>query len=414
MQARDFKGDHASRWLSLIESNTKRWNQQDYPQGEYWKYVKFNEIPKADLKWPAQPGTISQISDSHFTTIEIKNFSHPGRIQAESLPAGLSILTHLDELEQGADSPVLSLFEKYDEVNPFAQSALSFTGLGLVIRIAEAIHLEKPLKLIFDLEQMTGKDLHSVFNVLLIGEKRSSSQVFIEIKSESFAGLSNIRVDSFSGEGSETDIYIKEKGSSQSHLVFNLNGKVQKDAILRCFDFSLPSRWSRHNLVFDLDGPGAAVGLKGAYLNNKSYFCDHHTTINHNIKETSSTEDYRGILSGEARAVFNGKVFIAEKACQSNSEQINKNLMLSKKAEIDTKPELQIYNDDVKASHGATVGQLDEEQRFYLQSRGYGAEQARRVLARAFIFDLIESEPDLAKEFYSEDLGRALEQLKEL
>jgi Fe-S cluster assembly protein SufD len=157
-----------------------------------------------------------------------------------------------------------------------------------------------------------------------------------------------------------------------------------------------------------LDAEGAFVNLSGIYLNHKEYFTDHHTLIRHKKPHTNSKEDYRGILNDEARAVFNGQIKIDPFAIKSDSDQINKNLMLSSKAEVDTKPELQIYNDDVKAAHGATIGQLDDDQKFYLQSRGYSEVEANRILARAFVYDLLEDQSDWVQKFISQDLDEYL------
>jgi Fe-S cluster assembly protein SufD len=130
--------------------------------------------------------------------------------------------------------------------------------------------------------------------------------------------------------------------------------------------------------------------VDGVFIGRSGQLLDHHTNLLHLVGETQSEQLYKGILADESRGVFNGRVVIAKGASGSNSAQLNKNLLLSKRVEIDTKPQLEIENDDVKAAHGAAIGRLDPEHLFYLQSRGIGLSQAVEVLARGFAFESID------------------------
>src|SRR5262249_3277011 len=133
----------------------------------------------------------------------------------------------------------------------------------------------------------------------------------------------------------------------------------------------------------------AACTFDGLYLANAAQHVDHHTTIDHRQPRGTSRELYKGILADRATGVFNGKVFVRPHAQQSDAQQMNKNLLLSDDAQIDTKPQLEIFADDVKCSHGATIGQLDEDSIFYLRSRGIDAAEARELLIFAFANELI-------------------------
>ena len=146
-------------------------------------------------------------------------------------------------------------------------------------------------------------------------------------------------------------------------------------------------------------------------MGKKNQFIDHHTVTEHLSPHTYSKQLYKGILADRSKAVFNGRVFIAEGAKGSRSEQLNKNLLLSKKAEINTKPELQIYNDDVKATHGATVGQLDLEQLFYLQSRGISRKEAWNILCRGFSLDFIDELNELDLDAFHQSMIREIDGL---
>ena len=289
----------------------------------------------------------------------------------------------------------------------------SFVGLGLIVRFSKEYKEDKPVKIIFDLDHFSEKDLYVHYNIDVIAEQESEARLFIETQGQTFSGLANFCTRVRAQASAKLSLFNKEWGGPQSFLINNVQSEVAEGAEFTHFDFTFPSQWSRHNINVNLLDKNARTDLKGAYFNDLKNFSDHHTFIKHSKGHTESNEDYRGLLSDEAKAVFNGKIYIEKKASKSNSEQINKNLMLSKKAEVDTKPELQIYNDDVKAAHGATVGQLDEEQRFYLLSRGYSRDDASRILSKAFVYDLLKDQKPEVVKFYSDDIDKTLRQLKE-
>jgi Fe-S cluster assembly protein SufD len=146
----------------------------------------------------------------------------------------------------------------------------------------------------------------------------------------------------------------------------------------------------RNDIDVAIREPGAAVELLGLYLASGRQHIDNHTRVDHCVGPATSAEEYRGILTDRARCVFNGKAIVHTGADGTDARQSNHNLLLSDKAEIDTKPELEIYADDVKCSHGATVGQLDTDALFYLRSRGLDENEAARALTRAFAATIVE------------------------
>jgi Fe-S cluster assembly protein SufD len=153
---------------------------------------------------------------------------------------------------------------------------------------------------------------------------------------------------------------------------------------------SLGAALSRHDINIDLAGPGAECSLDGLYMASGRQHVDYHTLIEHKVPHCTSREDYKGVLGGRGRGVFNGRVIVHEGAQKTDASQSNKNLLLSADAEIDTKPQLEIYADDVKCAHGATVGQLDERMVFYLRSRGLDHAQARALLTYGFACDVVD------------------------
>jgi Fe-S cluster assembly protein SufD len=157
------------------------------------------------------------------------------------------------------------------------------------------------------------------------------------------------------------------------------------------FSFAVGGALSRTNVYTELRGEGCGATLNGLYLGDGEQHIDHQTRIEHVEPNCYSRELYKGILDGSAHGVFNGKVFVHPAAQRTDGKQTNNTLLLSEKAQIDTKPQLEIFADDVKCTHGATVGQIDKTALFYMKSRGVNSDTARRLLTYAFAADVLET-----------------------
>ena len=205
------------------------------------------------------------------------------------------------------------------------------------------------------------------------GEGRTIHIPVTSIQVESAARVSHTRVNGTQEAGVQL-------GSTQVFL--------GRDSFCETSQFTLSGRLSREDLEIQLTEPGAEVVLNGLYLADGRRHVDHSTSVEHIAPNTTSSQLYKGILNDESRAVFNGRVRIHRAAQQSAASQLNNNLILSKRAEIDTKPELEIDADDVKASHGATIGQIDPEHVFYLRARGIPEDQAVQMLSKGFAQDI--------------------------
>jgi Fe-S cluster assembly protein SufD len=189
---------------------------------------------------------------------------------------------------------------------------------------------------------------------------------------------------------------------------------IGRDARFRSASFDLGGGLVRNDLDIDIAKPGAEVAFDGLYLAGDGQHIDNHTRIDHPVGPATSRQEYRGILNGRCRCVWNGKAIVHEGADGTDADQANHNLLLSEKAEIDAKPELEIYTDDVKCSHGTTVGQLDETSLFYLRTRGLDKQHATQVLTHAFAAGLVSRVPvDAAKETISDLMERRLAALIE-
>jgi len=178
--------------------------------------------------------------------------------------------------------------------------------------------------------------------------------------------------------------------NSQCHHIGNVIASVQADAHVRTYSFAFGGDVTRIDVNADLVGKGANVTMNGLFMVDDDQHIDHHTQVRHCVSHTQSNENYKGIADGNGRGVFNGKILVDQDAQKIDAIQSSKNLLLSDNAEIDTKPELEIYADDVKCAHSATVGQLDDDAFFYLRSRGVEEAKARSMLTFAFAADIAE------------------------
>lgn len=185
-----------------------------------------------------------------------------------------------------------------------------------------------------------------------------------------------------------------------------------RDSLCNSYNFSLNGGLIRHDVNYKFNEPNGEAHMYGIYLPTSGEHFDNHTFVDHAMPNCFSNELYKGIIQGNGRAVFNGKVMVREDAQKTNAYQSNKNILLSKTARVDTKPQLEIFADDVKCSHGATVGQMDEEAIFYLRSRGISEEDAKGLMTEAFTAEVLETFPNLEiKQFFQDRVRAKLNQL---
>ncbi len=300
---------------------------------------------------------------------------------SSELPKGVKVATMADLFEHDPERS-LAYFDVPDTAplfNGFVAMNAALASDGISVRIADGIRLDKPLCVI---HLGNGEPLHIRHSIML--GRQAEAELIEQFVGEADSGLTNIVTRIRLAEGAQLSHYrIQKEGARQFH-VGRLDVAQSRDSRYISHAVALGAALSRLDVSLELNEPGAACELNGLYLTDGRQHSDHHTCVRHLAPYCSSRENYRGVLSGRSHAVFNGKIVVAEGAVKTDSAQSNANLLLSKQAEIDTKPELEIYNDDVKCAHGVTVGQLDANQLFYLQSRGLSEAEAREVLTVAF------------------------------
>jgi Fe-S cluster assembly protein SufD len=200
--------------------------------------------------------------------------------------------------------------------------------------------------------------------------------------------LTNAVSELMLGEGASLAHYKVMRESMAAYHIGTTEVYQPRDSVLTSFSIAMGAQLARNGLNVLLDAEGADCTLNGLYLVDGTRHVDNHTAVDHAKPHGTSRELYKGILDGKARGVFNGKVVVRPDAQKTDAQQTNRNILLSEDATIDTKPELQIFADDVKCAHGAAVGQLDPQAVFYLRSRGLSPEAARRLLTYGFASDI--------------------------
>ncbi|MFT7006634.1 MAG: Fe-S cluster assembly protein SufD [Colwellia sp.] len=258
---------------------------------------------------------------------------------------------------------------------------------GLLIHIPEHCSVDKPFYIV---NFSTGEQPKtSMMRVLIIAETGSKATV-IEHEDAPFkhTAMVNTVIESFVNDNAQlthSRIQLDESVTS----ICNHRVQQGRDSIYRQHQISLASKLKRNDLTVSLQGEHASTDVRGSFYGRNKQSIDNHTCMEHIAANCSSNEVFRGLVDNEANAIFNGRIHIHPDAQKTLAELSNKNLLLSDLATINTKPELEIYADDVRCTHGATVGQIDSEALFYLQSRGISRVEAKRLLSMAFIAEIV-------------------------
>jgi Fe-S cluster assembly protein SufD len=314
----------------------------------------------------------------------------PGLSHRPELPAGVTVEPFAEALARDPE-----LFGRVyariatSDITPFAALNAAFAADGAIIRFAAGTELPEPIHVLYVTTDAVGGAAVQVRTVLLV-ERGARAQLV-----ESYAGLGtassfhNIVTEVVVGEGAWVEhTRIQRENAAAFHIGLT-QIEQERDSHYRSFTLAAGGAIARHDLRARLSGENVETLLYGLYLGSGEQLVDNHTTIFHDRPNCRSWEVYKGILDDQSHAVFNGKVFVQPEAQKTDAKQTNRNLLLSAGARVDTKPQLEIFADDVKCTHGATVGRIDESVFFYLQSRGIPRTEARRILTYAFAAEVV-------------------------
>ena len=281
----------------------------------------------------------------------------------------------------------LGKIAKFDR-HTFTALNTAFIADGAFIELASDAVVEQPIHLVF----VSGGDGASHPRNLIVAGRHSRAAViesYVSVNDDAY--FTNSVTEIALGEGAHVDHYKLQRESESAFHVGTVQIGEERDSRLHSFSFTVGGSLARTNIYTSLDGAGATCTLNGLYLTDGTQHIDNQTSIEHIAPNCPSHELYKGVLDGRSHGVFNGKVYVHPEAQKTDGKQSNNNLLLSPTARVDTKPQLEIFADDVKCTHGATVGRLDEQAMFYLNSRGIGRETARTLLTYAFAADVLET-----------------------
>jgi Fe-S cluster assembly protein SufD len=274
------------------------------------------------------------------------------------------------------------------EQHTFTALNTAFINDGAFIEFAVDAIVEQPIHLVFVSD---GEGASHPRNLIVAGRHSRATVIESYVSLRDSGYFTNAVTEISVGEGAHVDHYKMQRESESAFHVGTVQIRQARDSRLHSFSFAVGGSLARTNIYTSLDGDAATCTLNGLYLTDGTQHIDNQTSIEHIAPNCPSHEVYKGVLDGRSHAVFNGKVYVHPEAQKTDGKQSNNNLLLSPGARVDTKPQLEIFADDVKCTHGATVGRLDEQAMFYLNSRGIGPETARVLLTYAFAADVLET-----------------------
>ena len=387
----------AAPWLDLVRNSAMdRFEQLGFPsvREEEWKYTNLATLAKENFV-PA---------DSGEENIDASRFAYPETSGAQlvvvngflrddlSQTSALGEVVATDLLRAAGDARYTKIIRKYLARNAgYHNNGLTalntaFVQSGVFVYVPKNVKLETPLQITF-----VGTANSATFPRVLVVAEENSSATLIEnfVAGSEGRYFTNAIAEVVLKDGAHLDHYRLQRESKRAYHVSTTSAELGRASRYDTTSINLGAHLSRHDVSVVMDHEGAETSVDGLYMVDSDQHTDTHSVIDHKQPHCTSHQLYKGILDGNARAVFNGKIFVREGAQKTDAMQTNKNLLLSEKARVDTKPQLEIYADDVKCAHGAAVGQIEPEELFYLETRGIGPELGRSLLTYGFAEEVI-------------------------
>ena len=368
---------------------------------EEWRYTNLAPIVKADF----QPVLNDRVSGIGKTGAPL--FSYPETSRTQIVLVNGFLRKDLSATSELGEVVVLDLFsavadERYERIvrtylarnanyddNGLIALNTAFIQSGIFILIPKDVKLEAPLQITY-LSEPGSSNSASFPRVLVVAEENSSAILVESYRSVSEAVyFTNAVMEIVLKEGARLEHYRLQRESTRAFHVSTTAAKLGPKSSYDTTSITLGAQLSRHDIEVVMDHEGAECWVDGLYVVGSDQHADTHSVIDHIQSHCTSHQLYKGILDGKSRAVFNGKIFVRPGAQKTDAMQTNKNLLLSNEARVDTKPQLEILADDVKCAHGAAVGQIDQDELFYLETRGLNPELARNLLTYGFAEEVI-------------------------
>lgn len=417
-QKHPFTGE-LEAWIDQLSANGGGWSA-DYRRAaadryrstglpgardEDYRQINLSALSKVERSVPAAAGAVSDEALAAFAIddldairlVMVDGLFDAGRSELDALGDGVEVESLYGASEARREAAASGLERDAGEAATGfeALNAASFRD-GVVVRVADGVRVDRPLHLI---HVSTAHDVPTVVHPRVVVALGTNAElVFVEdhVVVDDSDDFVNAVVDLQLGANAQLDAVRMVRTGARHLHVASVRARQERDSRLRQHAVVVDGQLVRQDVRAFLEGSNAEVGLNGLVVLDGQQVADNHTWVHHTVPHTRSDEKYRNVLDGKSRGVFMGRVVVAEGAKGTDAQQNNANLLLSNDAQVNTLPQLEIYNDDVKASHGATLGQLDRDGLFYLRSRGISEATARGLLTFAFASEVVESMPSPA------------------
>jgi Fe-S cluster assembly protein SufD len=365
---------------------------------ENWRYTNLAPLAAARFSRPgARPRSIPAGGLEPFALagadwprlVFVNGRLAPRHSSRPPLPAGVRLSSLAEAM--AADGEVLERHlgqHAAGDADPFAALSTAFVEDGALLFVPAETSLAVPVELLF---ATTAPGAHVEPRVLIVagaGSRLCVVERHVGLTPEAY--FSNAVTEIAVGPGATVDHYALQEGGRGAFHIATAGADLEAGSSLSTCGASLGSRLARSTLSVRFGGPGGHGALSGLYLVDGQQHVDHHVTVDHAVPRCSSQQLYKGVLDGASRAVFNGRIIVRPDAQKTDASQTNKHLLLSEGAEVDSKPQLEIFADDVRCTHGAAEGQLAPEALFYLRSRGLGEDAARALLTYGFAREVVD------------------------
>lgn len=396
-------GEKNSYLFSLRDKSIKLFNDLGIPtiKNEEWKYTKLNFLNTDDFEINSTP--IVSIPDYfNIDDFLINNFEGDSLVFINGFlePKYSKINKNKDIIISNLDEAKVKypdIIEKYlskhtdERANPFTALNTALASDGAFIIIPTDIESNAPIHLMFVNLTFDSNIITNTRNLIVAGANSKIQLIETNHSIGDKSSFHNTVTELFIEQNAEVEYYKFQNDSQKAYYIGSTQIHQEGDSKLFSTTISLGGKFFRNNLNTILDGYNAESHFNGLYFIGNEDFVDNHTLVDHSKPHCNSNENYKGIIDGKATAVFNGKIMVRPQAQKTNAYQSNKNILLSEDATVNTKPQLEIFADDVKCSHGATSGYLDRDAIFYFRARGIDEKTAQSYLLNSFLSDIIET-----------------------
>ena len=393
-QALEKRPEGGPRWLEDLRSRgAARFTALGIPtvRDEEWRFTNVAALNSIEFAPAGQmSGAAERLHGFAYTDAPVRLVIVNGRFdttlsRVKGLPQGVQAGSLAAAMKDHADVVQRYFGQLADFTSrSFAALNTAFVQDGAFVHLPDGAIVDTPIHIIF----VSGADGSTVMahpRTLIVAGANAQAKIvesYIGAAGETY--FTNAVSEVFVGENASVDHYKVQRESLDAFHIASLHAHTSRSSRFSSHSFALGGKFVRNDALAILDGEGGDCTLNGLYLADRDRLIDNHTTIDHAKPHNGSHEVYKGILGGASRAVFNGKIIVRQDAQKTDAKQTNRALLLTDGATINTKPQLEIFADDVKCTHGAAIGQLDDEAIFYLRARGLSFAEARDMLIHAF------------------------------